>query len=140
MRLAVVALAGCATTAGTGPLAALRVGGSERYAIGPELGIGPLGVELDTILTAESRGVAVRPFASLGVFAVALRVGNVEDEGWFGDLTVSLKSPCSCTDARPLTAPVPRDTYDVPGGLAQWESIGFASRGSGVRHPYPPRT
>ena len=26
------------------------------------------------------------------------------------------------------------------GGLAQWESIGFASRGSGVRSPNPPRS
>lgn len=72
---------------------ALYVDGGRRIAVGPELGIGPFGVELDTIFTETSRGVAVRPFASLGVLALALRVGNVEGEGWFGDLTVSVKLP-----------------------------------------------
>ena len=71
----------------------LRVGGKERYAIGPELGVGPVGVELDTMFTAESRGVAVRPFVTIGLLAMGVRVGAIEGEGWFGELTFSLKYP-----------------------------------------------
>lgn len=71
----------------------LRVAGEERYAIGPQLGVGPFGVELDTIFTHDSRGVAVRPFVSLGILAMAVRIGSIEGEGAFGELTFALKFP-----------------------------------------------
>ena len=56
-------------------------------------GVGPVGVELDTIFTSESRGVAVRSFVSMGLLAMGVRVGAIEGDGWFEELTFSLKYP-----------------------------------------------
>ncbi len=71
----------------------LRIAGEERYAIGPELGVGPIGVELDTVFTHGTRGVAVQPFLTIGLLAMGVRLGSIEGEGAFGELTFSLKYP-----------------------------------------------
>jgi hypothetical protein len=72
---------------------AAEVQRGERIAIGPELGVGPFGLELDMMFTPASRGVAVRPFVSIGLVSIAVRLGSIEGEGRFGELTVSLKYP-----------------------------------------------
>lgn len=72
---------------------ALRIDGHTRFAIGPELGVGPLGIELDTIFAERSRGVAARVFASLGAISLAVRIGALDDSAWFGDLTLQLAFP-----------------------------------------------
>lgn len=71
----------------------LHVDGSERFAIGPEVGLGPVGLELDTVFTHGTRGVAVRPFLSVGTVSLSFRLGEVEGRGWFGDLGLSLALP-----------------------------------------------
>jgi len=71
----------------------LHLAGAERFAIGPEIGVGPVGIELDTVFTHGTRGVAVRPFVSIGTVSLAARIGAVEGRGWFGEVGLSLALP-----------------------------------------------
>lgn len=71
----------------------LRVDGALRFAVGPEIGIGPVGVELDTVYTHGTRGVAVRPFLSIGTLSLAVRVGSIESRGAFCDVGLALALP-----------------------------------------------
>jgi hypothetical protein len=98
---------------------------ANRFSFGPEVGIGPFGIDGGAVISTldgTHGGVTGRFLLTVGVLALYGRVGGIFDspqEGTFGEIGLLIKAPIPIFGARIFDPPLPPPPPAPPDGPLQ---------------------